>query len=75
VRLAQTVKAKTAEGRFTGLVMVAFPAVMFAITYVIDPKRGDVMLSTSTGRIFIGVAVFLMLLGSFLIKRITTVKV
>lgn len=75
VRLAQTVKAKTAEGRFTGLVMVAFPAVMFAITYVIDPKRGDVMLSTSTGRIFIGVAVFLMLLGSFLIKQITTVKV
>lgn len=75
LRLAQSVKAKTAEGRFTGLIMVAFPAVMFAITYFIDPKRGDVMLSTSMGRIFLGVALFLMALGSYLIKRITTVKV
>lgn len=75
LRLAQSVKAKTAEGRFTGLIMVAFPPVMFAITYFIDPKRGDVMLSTSIGHIFLGVAVVLMVVGSLLIKRITTVKV
>lgn len=75
LRLAQTVKAKTAEGRFTGLIMVAFPAVMFAITYFMDPKRGDVMLTTSTGQIFLAVAVGLMVFGSVLIKRITTVKV
>lgn len=75
LRLAQSVKAKTAEGRFTGLIMVAFPAIMFAITYFIDPKRGDVMLTTSMGHIFLGVAVGLMAFGSFLIKRITTVKV
>ena len=31
IRLQQHVKAKTAEGRFTGYILVAFPAVMFVI--------------------------------------------
>ena len=37
VRLAQQVKAKTAEGRFTGYILVAFPAVMFGLCYVQNP--------------------------------------
>ena len=75
VRLAQSVKAKTAEGRFTGYIMLAFPAVMFGLTYFIDPVRGDVLLKTSTGHILIGVAAGLEIFGLFLIKRITTIKI
>lgn len=74
LRLAQTVRAKTSEGRLTGYVMVAFPAVMFAITYFIDPKRGNVMLYTSAGHVLTGIALFLQAFGLFLIKKITTVK-
>jgi tight adherence protein B len=74
LRLAQTVRAKTSEGRFTGYIMVAFPAIMFAITYFIDPKRGNVMLYTSAGHVLTGVALFLQAFGLFLIKKITTVK-
>jgi tight adherence protein B len=74
IRLAQTVKSKTSEGRFTGYIMVAFPAVMFVVTYFIDPKRGNVMLFTSAGHILSGVAVGLQVFGLFLIKKITTVN-
>jgi tight adherence protein B len=74
LRLAQTVRAKTSEGRFTGYIMVAFPAIMFAVTYFIDPNRGNVMLYTSAGHMLTGVALFLQAFGLFLIKKITTVK-
>lgn len=74
LRLSQSVKSKTAEGRFTGYIMVAFPAVMFAVTYFIDPKRGNVMLFTSTGHVLCAVALGLQMFGLFLIKKITTVK-
>ncbi|MGN6627088.1 MAG: type II secretion system F family protein, partial [Tepidisphaeraceae bacterium] len=33
VRLQQHVKAKTAEGRFTGYILAGFPALMFVVTY------------------------------------------
>ena len=75
LRLAQSVKAKTAEGRFTGYIMVAFPSIMFAITYFLDPTRGNVMLFTPGGHLMIGLALGLQVFGLVLIKRITTVKV
>jgi tight adherence protein B len=75
LRLALSVKSKTAEGRFTGYIMVAFPSIMFAITYFIDPNRGNVLLFTPAGHVLIGLALGLQLFGLFLIKRITTVKV
>jgi tight adherence protein B len=74
LRLAQTVRAKTSEGRLTGYVMVAFPAIMFAITYFIDPKRGGIMLFTPAGHVLTGVAIGLQAIGLFLIRKITTVN-
>jgi tight adherence protein B len=75
VRLAQHVKAKTAEGRFTGYVLVAFPAVMFFLAYYMNPGYAGVLINDPQGRMLLGVAVALQLLGLFAIKKITTVKV
>ena len=75
VRLSQHVKAKTAEGRFTGYVLVAFPAVMFLISYYLNPVYAGVLLHDPGGRMLLGAAVGLQLLGLFAIKKITTVKV
>ncbi len=75
VRLSQHVKAKTAEGRFTGYVLVAFPAIMFLLSYYLNPTYAGVLLHDPGGRILLGVAVGLQLLGLFAIKKITTVKV
>jgi tight adherence protein B len=75
VRLAQHVKAKTAEGRFTGYILVAFPMIMFALSYYMNPHYAGTLLHDSTGRILLGVAVGLQVLGLVAIKKITTVRV
>jgi len=74
LRLAQHVKAKTAEGRLTGYILVAFPAVMFLLCYIQNPAYCGKLLE-GTGLYFLGVAFFLQMLGLWSIRMITTVKV
>ena len=75
VRLAQQVKAKTAEGRFTGYVLVAFPAVMFLLSYYMNPGYAGILIKDPGGQMLLMTAVGLQVLGLFAIKKITTVKV
>jgi tight adherence protein B len=75
VRLAQQVKSKTAEGRFTGYVLVAFPAVMFMLSYYMNPGYAGILIRDPGGRMLLCVAVGLQILGLLAIKKITTVKV
>jgi tight adherence protein B len=75
IRLAQHVKAKTAEGRFTGYILVAFPAVMFVIVYLLNPAYGQKLTNTSLGQKLLGVAFGLQMLGLWAIRKLTTVKV
>jgi tight adherence protein B len=75
VRLAQHVKAKTAEGRFTGYILVAFPAVMFLLSWYMNPRYAGILIHDSGGRALLAVAVGLQMLGLVAIKKITTVKV
>ena len=75
VRLSQHVKSKTAEGRFTGYVLVAFPAVMFLISYYLNPEYAGVLINDPGGRMLLGVAIGLQMLGLFAIRKLTTVKV
>ncbi|HVT91132.1 MAG TPA: type II secretion system F family protein [Tepidisphaeraceae bacterium] len=75
IRLQQHVKAKTAEGRFTGYILSAFPAVMFVIAYTLNPDYAGVLIRTSLGLVLLGVAFGLQLLGLYCIKKITTVTV
>ncbi len=75
IRLQQHVKAKTAEGRFTGYILSAFPAVMFVLSYMLNPDYAGVLIKTDTGLMLLGGAFALQLLGLYVIKRITTVTV
>lgn len=74
-RLMEHVKAITAEGRLTGYILVAFPAVMFAISYVLNPQYAGVLLRTDIGRILLGATVGLQMLGLLAIRKIVAVKV
>jgi Flp pilus assembly protein TadB len=69
------VKAKTAEGRFTGYILSAFPAVMFVVAYVLNPEYAGVLVKTTEGLILLGIALGLQLMGLYCIKKITTVTV
>lgn len=75
IRLQQHVKAKTAEGRFTGYILSAFPAVMFVLAYTLNPAYAGVLIETETGLMLLGIAFGLQLLGLYFIKRLTTVVV
>ena len=75
IRLQQHVKAKTAEGRFTGYILVAFPAVMFLIGYSMNPTNFGVLLHTKTGMELLCTAFGLQMLGLIAIRKITTVNV
>ena len=74
-RLSQQVRAKTAEGRLTGYIMVAFPAVMFGLCYYFNPGLYGGFIHQSTGLMLLGSALGLQLMGLFMIKKITTVRV
>ena len=75
VRLQQHVKAKTAEGRFTGYILAAFPAVMFVVAYTLNPKYAGPLVHTNTGLMMLGTALTMQLLGLFFIKKLTKVAV
>lgn len=74
-RLQQQVKAKTAEGRFTGYILTAFPAVLFVVLYTVNPEYAKILLETGEGLALLGGAFFLQMLGLFTIRKITTVTV
>ena len=74
LRLQQSVLAKTAEGRFTGYVLTAFPVAMFFLTYALNPEYASVLLH-GTGLYVLGAAAGMCLTGLFFIRKITQVKV
>ncbi|HTW93724.1 MAG TPA: type II secretion system F family protein [Tepidisphaeraceae bacterium] len=74
LRLQSHVKAKTAEGRFTGYILTAFPAVMYVISYILSPTNASQLLH-GKGLYMLGTAAGMCMLGLFCIKRITTLKV
>jgi len=75
VRLQQHVKAKTAEGRFTGYILAAFPAVMFVVSYCLNKEYAGRLLQETIGMVMLGGAFSLQLIGLFVIRKITTVQV
>jgi len=74
-RLLQYVKAKTAEGRFTGYILVAFPILMFFIAASMNPDYKKNLIEDPTGMMLLGVAGGLVVLGLIAIRKITTVRV
>lgn len=75
IRLQQYVKAKTAEGRFTGYILVAFPVLMFFVASGMNASYKHDLLHTDAGMMMLGAAGGLVVMGLFAIRKITTVKV
>jgi tight adherence protein B len=75
LRLQQHVKSKTAEGRLTGYVLVAFPFVMFMLLSLKDAKYAHALTGTYTGHKLLLIALSLQMGGLWAIKKITTIKV
>jgi tight adherence protein B len=75
MRLSQSVAAKTAEGRFTGYILVGFPIVMFVICYYLNPELYGGFARATKGKYLLATAGGLVSLGMFCIRKITTIRV
>lgn len=75
IRLDQQVKALTSEGRATGLVLGTLPVFLYVVMWMINPRYAGVLVFNSTGRMLLGGAVLLLIIGMLLIRRIVTIKV
>lgn len=74
-KLLGQVQALTGEGRFSGLILMALPVVIFLVLYYLNPEYVVPLFSDPVGRKMIAVAAALQLLGAYVIKRIVTIDV
>ncbi len=74
IQLQQKVKVYTAQGRMTGIILVALPFVCFILLNIVRPGYTSPLFETETGRKMIYFTLASMALGAIIIKRIIQIK-
>ncbi len=74
-RLKGAVKAASAHGRITGLVLVLMPIAVTIFIMLTTPQYLREMAADKTGRMLIYGAIFGQIIGHFVIRKITNIKV
>jgi tight adherence protein B len=75
IQLFGTVQALTAEGRLSGWVLLALPVVVFFVSMIMNREYASVLLTTDAGRMMLGTAIAMDLMGLAMIKKIVNNKV
>ncbi len=73
-QIRRQVKALSAEGKISAIILLALPLVIAGFIAMISPEYLAELTDTGVGRIMIGVAVLLMLAGAAWIKKIIKVE-
>ena len=73
--LKRQVKALSAEGRLSSLILSILPVLMFAALLIFNPLFLRPLFTTSMGIMLMGGAAVLMIFGVFWLKKITEIKV
>jgi tight adherence protein B len=63
----------TAQGRLTGMVLMALPAILAFGMYALDPDYMSVLIEETIGLIMVGAAVILQVIGLFWIRQIINI--
>lgn len=74
VRVAGQVRIRTAQGRFTGAILIGLPFVIFFGMNVLNPGYGKVLFEDSFGQKMLIVACVAMVVGVLAIRKIVNVK-
>ena len=69
------VKALTGEGRISGIVLMALPIALFFAVYYLNKDYVMVLFEHEDGRKMMTGAIFLQILGAFVILKICDIKV
>lgn len=72
--VSDKLKAITAQFNFEAVVMSFFPAIIFAVLYLIAPKLMTPMVTTTIGWCTIGFIILLEVTGLFILKKICDIK-
>ncbi|HJI74167.1 MAG TPA: type II secretion system F family protein [Veillonellaceae bacterium] len=75
VRLRREITTLTAQGRATGMVLAVIPIGMAIALYAISPTYIEPLLTTTIGRLAIGAAVVLEIIGFIIIYKIMDIKI
>ena len=75
IRMRREVMALTAQGRASGWVLALLPVALAAILSIINPSYLAPLWEDPIGRVAIGAALVLELIGFFVIKRIVDIEV
>jgi len=75
IELAGLVRGLTAEGRLSGWVLFALPAIVFVGSMYLNPDYGAVLLDDPRGQIMLMVAAGMQLMGIAMIRWIVNIKV
>lgn len=75
IQLFGMVQALTAEGRLSGWVLLILPVLVFFVSLLVNPEYARTLLDTGPGRIMLGAAIAMDLMGLAMIKKIVNIKV
>jgi tight adherence protein B len=74
-KLQGKIKALTAQGRMSGIIVGSLPILLAFVLYFMDPEMMRPMFTTPIGYILIGLVVLMLAIGAFIIKKIITIDI
>jgi tight adherence protein B len=69
------VQVLSAEGKLTAIILVALPFFVLIVLYFMNPAYLSVLFDESAGRIVVGIALSMMVVGIIVIKKVINIKV
>jgi tight adherence protein B len=74
-KLQGRVRALAAQGKLSAVVLIALPFVLALVFYITNPEYIRVLTADPTGRILVLIALLLMGMGIFVMRKIIDIKV
>lgn len=74
-RLKREVRIFTAQGRFSGFVLVVLPIVVAVVLTALNPDYLKTLLVEKVGNYLLGSAIFMQLVGIWVIRRIVNIRI
>jgi tight adherence protein B len=73
--IRRQIRVYTAQGRMTGYLLSALPIILFSILYMINGQYMSILFTDPVGKILVGVAISLQLLGFLWIRKIIKIEI
>jgi tight adherence protein B len=69
------VEALTAQGKMSGMIVSIVPFFIILFVYLLEPDIMGILFTTAIGNIIFFIAVLMLLLGSFFMKKLTEIDI